>query len=205
VADFSLRFQASTARRRLNLLLVSCGTLAALRAAEETAEPTANSTATPSAPTPFQATDDLQLAKVGWFQVADHGSGEAFTLFVGRLDGRVFEAVTTTSAILGAGPKDGRVLAWWRDHGESIVALYDTADGSGRELLRTADDVDAAAFGTEYDWYWVALKDGGGEVLGLWHSPLDEGPRERIADGWPSRGTYAPLGRRSGRGLVHHG
>lgn len=159
-------------------------------------EPSASPVQTPAAtaeptisPSQSPLPGDLDLAEIGWYHSANPGTG-SFPFFVGRLDGRAFLALDAPSGVQAAGPVGGKVLAWWDDGPESIVALVDTADGSSRELLRTDVFVNSVQFGADDEWYYVVRdKPGGREVLGIWKGSLQGGQTDQVADGWADGGT----------------
>lgn len=144
------------------------------------ASPSPLATPSPAPTAPGDETPDL--AQAGWYHVENNDDGASFTLYVGRLDGRVHEALTAPSGILGSGPVDGKVLAYWRERGETVMVLVDTADGAVTELLRTSDRFGGAALHPSGEhWYWspLTVED---RIDGLWRRPVTGGPAERVMD-----------------------
>lgn len=103
---------------------------------------------------------------------------------IGRLSSRAFEVLTMRGGTYGSGPVDGKVLGYWTDErGRSGMALFDTRDGSSRQLLEHDGGLIAMLSPDGRTAYWITM--GENRVDGVFRRSVDGGEIEHVADGWP--------------------
>jgi hypothetical protein len=132
------------------------------------------------------AAPEIDLGSIPWLEWLASADYETYSLYVGRLDGRVFSVHESgqpprESSVARAGPLKGSAVTTWVDADEmTSIDLIDTSTGA-TAAIATGESLEAGVIdpsGTSV--YWATWRDRAAE---LWRRAVDGGPAERVLAG----------------------